>query len=99
MKRRNMETDTTNNDNTVISATCGKALHTHSDSCCDNCTIHMHTDACYTSDCGLKNHVHTDGCYQACIRYEHKTHNGCSTYLYVLSAKYNAVGLPTYCFK
>ena len=81
---------TTNNDNTVISATCGKALHTHSDSCCDNCTIHMHTDACYTSDCGLKNHVHTDGCYQACIRYEHQTHNGCSTYLYVLSAKYNA---------
>ena len=81
---------TTNNDNTVISATCGKNLHTHSDSCCANCTIHMHTDACYTSDCGLKNHVHTDGCYQACIRYEHQTHNGCSTYLYVLSAKYNA---------
>ena len=81
---------TTNNDNTVISATCGKALHTHSDSCCDNCTIHMHTDACYTSNCGLKNHSHSDGCYQACIRYEHQTHNGCSTYLYVLSAKYNA---------
>lgn len=87
----NIDTPT---NNTVVSKqanlTCNKAEHIHSNSCYPNCTIHTHTDACYTSDCGLKNHVHSDGCYQECIRYEHKTHSGCSTYLYVISAKYNA---------
>lgn len=79
---------TVNNDNTVLSPNCG-GIHIHDDSCYTQCTIHAHTDACYTSDCNKVAHEHSDGCYQSCIRYAH-THNGCTRYLYVLAAKYNA---------
>ena len=75
-----------NNSDACLS--CGKDSHAHSDSC-RSCTLHTHTDACYTSDCNKVAHKHSDGCYQSCIRYEH-THDGCTRYLYAISAKYNA---------
>lgn len=70
------------------SDTCYKdKLHTHSNACYHH-ALHVHTDACYTNTCGRVAHTHEAGCYQACIRYEHTTHN--TRYLYVIAAKYNA---------
>ena len=73
---------------TIVSPNCA-GIHIHGDSCYTKCTIHAHTDACYTSNCNKVAHKHSDGCYQSCIRYAH-THNGCTGYLYVISAKYNS---------
>lgn len=82
------EYDGSADDGDVLNPNCG-GIHVHSDSCYTQCTIHAHNDACYTSDCNKVAHEHSDGCYQSCIRYAH-THNGCTGYLYVISAKYNS---------
>lgn len=65
----------TESSGTTLDPTCGKKSH-------------VHVNDCYTGECGKKAHTHEDGCYQACIRYEHTTHN--TRYLYVIAAKYNA---------
>ena len=62
--------------------------HNHSDgNCACAMPIHVHEKNCYSYSCRRQEHRHVT---DSCIRYEHRTHNGCNRYLYVISAKYNA---------
>ena len=82
-------TSTINRSNQAIdvNSSC-PGIHTHGDGkCICEKTLHTHEKDCYNYLCGKEEHWHVT--VEDCIIYPHK-HNGCTRYLYVLSAKYNA---------